>query len=174
MDQHNLTHVKDEYLNDNKENCLEGPKKKLNDYYNLPDIKDEYLHDVKEKDLEDTKGDELLRVKENENLRTTAQILEVIKLKEISKPVKYIKDPVNDGNQPVFLEKRGKREDKLSESSLFTLVGGLCSIVEEDRQEKQTSISPKKDPLSDLYITQTEPNFKCSTCQKSSSKGAMN
>ena len=84
-------------------------------------------------------------------------------MKEISKPVIFIKNPLDYANQPVFVE---EGEIKFSESSLFTLVDDLCLIEEEDTEEEQTPISPSKDPLSDLHITQTKYNFKCSTCQK--------
>ena len=159
MEYYNLTDVEDEYPNDIEENDLEDPKNEFMDYCNLTDIKDEYIYDVK-----DTKEYKRLRVEENENLKRTAQILELCNMKKISKPVKFIKNPLDYVNQPVFLQ---KSEIKFSESSLFTLVDDLCTIVKEDREEEQTPISPSKDPLSDLHITQAEHHFKCSTCQKS-------
>ena len=159
MDYHNITAVKEEYLDDIKENFLKDPKNELIDNYTLTDIKDEYLYDGKENFIEYSKGDKRLRV-----LTHTSKLQELVNIKEISKPVKYIETPAEFVDQPVYLQ---KGENKFFEPSLFTLVGDFCSIVNEDKQEEQFPISPSKDPLTNLHITQTEHNFKCSTCQTS-------
>ena len=117
MDYYNVTGVKDEFIDGVKENDLENSRK-------------ECLYDAIEQDVEylkdDTKEFKMLGVDKNEDLERTAQILELCNMKKISKPVKFIKNPLDYVNQPVFLQ---KSEIKFSESSLFTLVEYQLKIV---------------------------------------------
>ena len=131
--------------------------------YNVTGVKDEYLDYFKDRDLKDLKEErkdiKWLEVGEYEvfSAKLAARILE---LTNIPSTVDDDKKAKVDINGRAFLQ---KREEKVSESSLLTLVDDKYSVVEEEH----TPISPRKNPTYDLHNAQTERTLKCSTCTKS-------